>query len=128
MLPEHARRAILPWIPAIYCVFLPFVLLLIGSSYKDVASGDTLIRCSLAFLFFMVGAAVSEMQQQIRELRQQMAQLQDRLGIERPITVGKTDRKWFQFSLFELFSVIFVIALILGCLVLIRQMLPIVSK
>jgi len=50
------------------------------------------------------------------------------LGIERPITVGKTDRKWFQFSLFELFSVIFVIALILGCLVLIRQMLPIVSK
>ncbi len=115
MLPDRARKAILPWVSAAYCAVLSFMVFFRSGS-KDLPSGQIMFFCSLPMAFIFVGFAIREMQEQIRELRKQVVELEDKLGVVRPVPIGKKNKGRFQFSLFDLLFLTFIIAFALGLL------------
>jgi hypothetical protein len=123
MLPEHTRQAMYPWTPAAYCVFIS-VLVFLSQSPIKLGSGLMIFFCFLPMVFIFVGAAIFQMQKEIRELRKQVGELEDRLGVERPIAVEKVKKGRFQFSLFELLLAIPVIAVFVSCLMAVYKAWP----
>jgi hypothetical protein len=70
-------KTITHWIPAAFCAFLSLLALSmqIGS---DSGAWKPAFYCFLPMCFFFVGAATSQMQKEIRELRKQVTDLQSR--------------------------------------------------
>ncbi len=70
-------KTITHWIPAAFCAFLSFLALSmqIGS---DSGAWKPAFYCFLPMCFFFVGAATSQMQREIRELRKQLTELQEK--------------------------------------------------
>lgn len=116
MLPDRARQAILPWIPAAYCTLISFMVFF-PSGPRDLSSGQIMFFCFLPMAFIFAGFAMREFQAQVRELRKQVVELEDKLGVVRPVPIGKKNKGRFQFSLFDLLFLTFIIAFALGLLV-----------
>ncbi len=83
MFSTEQRRAMLPWTPMGFCVFLSLVtivanLALSVVNHTDTGGWATGFLCFLPFCFFLVGFAAARMQTEINELRRQIAQLRHR--------------------------------------------------
>ena len=65
------------WIPAIFCAFLSLLALSmqIGS---DSGAWKPAFYCFLPMCFFFVGGVTSQMQLEIRELRQRLSELEQK--------------------------------------------------
>ena len=70
-------KSISHWIPAAYCAFLSLLALSmqIGS---DSGAWKPAFFCFLPMCFFFVGGTTSQMQREIRELRRQLTDLQEK--------------------------------------------------
>lgn len=85
MISEAKKRAGLPWVPMAFCAFLAVVTVAanLGLSFangSDVGGGMIAFLCFLPMCFYFVGAATSQMQAEIVELRRQVAELQGGKG------------------------------------------------
>lgn len=71
------KQTVSHWIPAVFCAFLSVIALSmqIGS---DSWAWKPAFFCFLPMCFFFVGAATSQMQREIRELRKQLTELQEK--------------------------------------------------
>jgi hypothetical protein len=70
------RQTVRHWIPAAFCAFISLIAL-----FASVGSDAVWRPTFFAFLpmcFFFVGAVTSQMQCEIRELRKQLAELQEK--------------------------------------------------
>lgn len=65
------------WIPAAFCAFISLIALF-GSVDIDTDSWSPTFFAFLPMCFFFVGAATSQMQREILELRKQLAELQQK--------------------------------------------------
>jgi hypothetical protein len=70
-------KSISHWIPAAFCAFLSLLALSmqIGS---DSGAWKPAFFCFLPMCFFFVGGTTSQMQREIRELRRQLTDLQEK--------------------------------------------------
>jgi hypothetical protein len=68
------RQTIGQWIPAAFCAFLS-LLALFGSTVSESKWWQPAFFAFLPMCFFFVGAATSQMQREIRDLRKQVLQL-----------------------------------------------------
>ena len=75
--PHKTMKTIAHWIPAALCAFLSLLALSmqIGS---DSGAWKPAFYCFLPMCFFFVGSATSQMQREIRELRKQLSELQQK--------------------------------------------------
>ena len=71
------KQKVSPWIPAIFCAFLS-LLALIMQLGSDSGAWKPAFFCFLPMCFFFVGTATSRMQGEIRDLRKQVAELQEK--------------------------------------------------
>ena len=80
MVSLERKRAILPWLSAVFCAFLSLItisanLWLSVANRSDVGGWAIAFLCFLPMCFFFVGTAVKEMQREISELRNEIAEL-----------------------------------------------------
>ena len=74
------RQTISHWIPAVFCAFISLIALF-ASVVSEAGWWRPTFFAFLPMSFFFVGAVTSQMQRDIRELRKQIAELQEaRLG------------------------------------------------
>ena len=71
------RQAISYWVPAAFCAFISLIALF-GSTSSDAGWWRPAFFAFLPMCFFFVGALMSQMQREIRELRKQLAQMQEK--------------------------------------------------
>jgi len=71
------RRTIGPWIPAVFCAILSFMALF-GSIAFEGRVWEPAFFSFLPMCFFFVGATISEMRRDIRELTKQVSELREK--------------------------------------------------
>ena len=71
------RQLVRHWIPAAFCAFISFIALC-ASVGSDAGWWRPAFFAFLPMCFFFVGAVTSQMQGEIRELRKQLAELQEK--------------------------------------------------
>ena len=71
------RRTMGHWIPAVFCAFLSLIALF-GSSVSDSRFWEPAFFAFLPMCFFFVGAATSQLQRDILELRKQVSELREK--------------------------------------------------
>ena len=71
------KQTVGPWIPAAFCAFISFIALF-ASNGPDAGWWRPTFFAFLPMCFFFVGAATSQMQREIRELRKQVVELQEK--------------------------------------------------
>lgn len=78
------RKKLLPWVAAGFCAFVSTVTIvtnIILSFVTHTSVNDTLVfLCFMPMCFVFAGAAMYEMQREIRELKQQLGRLNDNGG------------------------------------------------
>mgnify|MGYP001213421574 CR=1 FL=1 len=70
-------KPIAHWMPAVFCAFLS-LLALSMQIRSDSGDWKPAFYCFLPMCFFFVGSTTSQMQREIRELRKQLAELQQK--------------------------------------------------
>ena len=71
------RQTISYWVPAAFCAFISFIALF-GSTTSDAGWWRPAFFAFLPMCFFFVGTAMSQIHREIRELRKQFAQMQEK--------------------------------------------------
>ena len=71
------KKTIGHWIPAVFCGFISFMALF-ASVGSDAEWWRPAFFAFLPMCFFFVGTATSQMQREIRELRQQLGELKEK--------------------------------------------------
>ena len=71
------RQTISHWVPAAFCAFIS-VIALSGSIASDAGWWRPAFFGFLPMCFIFMGIATSQMQREIRELRKQLAEMQDK--------------------------------------------------
>jgi hypothetical protein len=69
------RQILSHWMPAAFCAFISLIAIF-GSVASDAGWWRPTFFAFLPMCFFFVGAATSQMQREIRELRNQFAEMQ----------------------------------------------------
>ncbi len=73
------RQTLGHWTPAAFCAFISLTALF-ASTASDAGWWRPAFFAFLPMCFFFVGAATSGMQREIRELRKQLTELQEKRG------------------------------------------------
>jgi hypothetical protein len=82
MLSEAKRLALLPWVPMGFCaslVLITLVTMFWMMAVNGFSSGEAwsiVFLCNLPLCFMFVGFMTSHLQREIRELREQLVELQ----------------------------------------------------
>ena len=71
------KQGLSHWIPAAFCAFLS-LMALFASTGSDTGAWRPAFFAFLPMCFFFVGAATSGMQREIRDLRKQLTELQEK--------------------------------------------------
>jgi hypothetical protein len=65
------------WLPMAFCLSLSFICLA-GVLSRSASSWNIVFLCFLPMCFFFVAAVTSNLQREVRELREQVAKLQEK--------------------------------------------------
>ena len=81
MISDANKRSVLPWVPLGFCAFLSLItivanLWLSWTKRADIGGWAIAFLCFLPMCFYFVGAATSQMQSEILDLRRQLSELQ----------------------------------------------------
>jgi hypothetical protein len=81
MISKSTRWTILPWVPMAMCAALSLITIVANLwlsvvNHTDVGGWAITFLCFLPLCFYWVGAINSQLQGEIRELRQQVVELQ----------------------------------------------------
>ena len=71
------KQTISYWVPAAFCAFISLIALF-GSISSDAGWWRPAFFAFLPMCFYFVGALMSQMQREIRELQKQLAQMQEK--------------------------------------------------